>query len=119
MSQTEDEVQQEINRAAHLIEETVSALGIDATTVRLPAPGGGRAWSLMRGSAAVAIFLRAPRGGEDCAFLRVVSPIIVYDKSTEAALFRRLLELNASALGSVSFGVHDDRIVADRTQHRG
>jgi hypothetical protein len=112
MTNSDDATQLEMNRAAHLIEETVSALGIDAASVRLAAPGGGRAWSLMRGSAAVAIFLRAPRQGEDCPFLRVVSPIIVYDKSTEAALFRRLLELNASGLGSVAFGVHDDRIVA-------
>lgn len=78
----------------------------------MPAPGGGKAWSLMRGSAAVAIFLRSPRPGEDAPFLRAVSPIIVIDKTNEAPLFRRLLELNASGLGSVAFGVHDDRVVA-------
>lgn len=108
----EDEVQQEILRAARLVEETITALGIDAASVRMPAPGGGRAWSLMRGSAAVAIFLRAPRPGEDSPFLRVVSPIVVIDKASEAPLFRRLLELNASGLGSVAFGVHDQRVVA-------
>lgn len=108
----DEEVQQEIARAARLVEETITALGIDAASVRMPAPGGGKAWSLMRGSAAVAIFLRSPRPGEDAPFLRVVSPIIVIDKSNEASLFRRLLELNASGLGSVAFGVHDDRVVA-------
>jgi hypothetical protein len=108
----DDEVQQEIARAARLVEETITALGIDAGSVRMPAPGGGKAWSLMRGSAAVAIFLRSPRPGEDAPFLRVVSPIIVIDKANEGPLFRRLLELNASGLGSVAFGVHDDRVVA-------
>jgi hypothetical protein len=108
----DEEVQREIARAAQLIEETITALGVDAASVRMPAPGGGKAWSLMRGSAAVAIFLRSPRPGEDAPFLRVVSPIMVIDKSNEAALFRRLLELNAAGLGSVAFGVHDNRVVA-------
>jgi hypothetical protein len=103
---------EELARAARLVEETIAGLGIDPATVRFPAPGNGHAWSLMRGSAALAIFLRPPRDTEDSPFLRVISPIVVIDPTRELALYRKLLELNASGLGAVAFGVHEGRVVA-------
>ncbi len=106
------DVQSELTRCAAMVEDTIRGLGIDPATVRLPPPGGGHAWSLMRGSAAMAIFLRPPRPTEDCPCLRVVSPIIVINTTNEVELYRRLLELNAGGLGSVAFGVHDGRVVA-------
>lgn len=108
----EADVQEELARAARLVEESLAALGVDPATVRLPAGTAEYAWSLMRGSAAVAVFLRAPRRGEEAPVLRVISPIVVIDRRDELALYRRLLELNASGLGSVAFGLYDDRIVA-------
>ncbi len=101
----------EIERAALLVEGVIQTLGLDPASVRMPAPAHGRAWSLMRGSAAVAIFLRPPRDGEDSAQLRVVAPIVKVESRDEVALYRTLLELNASGLGSVAFGLHHGRIV--------
>jgi hypothetical protein len=101
-----------MDKAEKLVDETITSLGIDPTTVRVTAPGGGYAWSLMRGSAAIAIFLRPPRADEDSPCLRVISPIIVIDTKNELALYRRLLELNASGMASVAFGVHEGNVVA-------
>lgn len=112
MAVFEEETQEDIKRAVRLVEETIQGLGIDPASVRMPAPGGGQAWSLMRGSAAIAIFLRAPRANEDTPYLRVISPIVKIDKSQELQLYRHLLELNASGLASVAFGIHEDRVVA-------
>lgn len=112
MALFEDETQEEITRAVRLVEETIQGLGIDPATVRMPAPGDGHAWSLMRGSAAIAIFLRSPRANEDTPYLRVISPIVRIDKHHELNLYRHLLELNASGLASVAFGIHEDKVVA-------
>lgn len=102
----------EIERVAQLVEDTISALGVDPSAVRLNAPTGGRAWSLMRGSAAMAIFLQPPRAKEDSPFLRVISPIVVIDPEHELTLYRKLLELNATGMASVAFGIQEDRVVA-------
>jgi hypothetical protein len=108
-----DDGKEELARAARLVEETISALGISPATVRMTPPAaGGFAWSLMRGSAALAIFVRPPRANEDGPFLRVISPMVMVDTSRELELYRKLLELNASGLSSVAFGLHDGRIVA-------
>jgi hypothetical protein len=103
---------EELARAAQLVELTIRNLGVDPATVRMPAPAGGQAWSLLRGSAAMAIFLRPPRSNEDSPFLRVISPIVVIEPKNELPLFRRLLELNASGMASVAFGIHEGRVVA-------
>ncbi len=101
----------EIERAAEMVEAMIRKQGIDPESVRMAPPGQGRAWSLMRGSAAVAIFLRPPRDGEDAPRLRVVSPIIKVDDAVRPELYKTLLELNASGLGGMAFGVHQDRVV--------
>lgn len=101
----------ETTRAARLVEDTLRALGLDPEHLSRPAPSGGKAWSMMRGSAAIAVLVRPPREGEESPFLRVISPIVVPAAGNELALYRRLLELNASGLGSASFGLHDGRIV--------
>jgi hypothetical protein len=101
----------EIERAAEMVETMIRKQGIDPETVRMVPPGQGRAWSLMRGSAAVAIFLRPPREGEEEPRLRVVSPIIKIDEGVRPEMFRTLLELNATGLGGMAFGIHQDRVV--------
>lgn len=106
-----NEVSAEIHRVAEFVEAVIQGLELDPATVRMPAPSHGRAWSLMRGSAAVAIFLRPPREGEDSPQLRVVAPIVKVDTRDELSLYRSLLELNASGMGSVAFGLHHGRIV--------
>lgn len=101
----------EIQRAADLVEQVIEHLGLDPSAMRMPAPTAGRAWSLMRGSAAVAIFLRPAREREDSAQLRVVSPIVRIETTKLEALYRTLLELNATGLGGVAFGIHHERVV--------
>ncbi len=101
----------EIERAAGLVEAMIRKQGIDPATVRMTPPGSGRAWSLMRGSAAVAIFLRPPHDGEDSPKLRVVSPIVKLDAETRPEIYRTLLELNTTGLGGMAFGIHQERVV--------
>ncbi|MBL8603923.1 MAG: YbjN domain-containing protein [Myxococcales bacterium] len=109
---SEETITVEFERAVGLIEKTIRQLGVDPEAVKLDPPGGiGRGWSLMRGSAAVAVFLRNPREGEDAPQLRVVAPIVKIDAAQEAALFRRLLELNAQGMGPLAFGLLHDRVV--------
>ncbi len=101
----------EIERAAEMVESMIRKQGIDPETVRMSPPGQGRAWSLMRGSAAVAVFLRPARDGEDAPRLRIVSPIIKVEEGVRPELYKTLLELNASGLGGMAFGLHQDRVV--------
>lgn len=101
----------EIERAAALVEAMIRKQGIDPETVRMAPPGQGRAWSLMRGSAAVAVFLRPAHEGEDSPKLRIVSPIVKIDESTRPEIYKTLLELNATGLGGMAFGVHQERVV--------
>lgn len=107
----------EIERAAALIEGAIAGLGVDPETVRAePPPGNLRAWSLRRGSAGVAAFIRAPREGEEAPWLRIAAPIVKVDPANELALYKKLLELNAQGLGAVEFGALDGRVmvVAER-----
>lgn len=108
----DEDTQAAMDNAVQLVEATIRGLGIDPIAARMPAPDGGHAWSLMRGSAAIAIFLRGPRANEDSPHLRVVSPMVRIDKAHELPLYRRLLELNAGGLASVAFGVLDGKVVA-------
>jgi len=109
---TVQDAQQEFDRAVTLVEGAIRRLGLDPAAVQLDPPGGvGRGWSLMRGSAAVAVFLRLPREGEDGPQLRIVAPIVRVDPTQEVALYRRLLELNAQGMGPVAFGLLHDRVV--------
>jgi hypothetical protein len=100
-----------MDRAAGLIEAMIQKQGIAPETVRMTPPGQGRAWSLMRGSAAVAVFLRPANEGEDSPKVRIVSPIVKVDESTRPEIYKTLLELNATGLGGMAFGVHQDRVV--------
>ncbi len=101
----------ELARAAARVEDMIRAQGIDPEAVRMEPPGQGYAWSLLRGSAAVAVFLRPARDGEEGPRLRVVSPIVKCDEGVRPELYKTLLELNASGLGGMSFGLHQDRVV--------
>lgn len=107
----------EIERTVGLIEGAIAGLGVDPEAVRVDAPPGNlRAWSLRRGSAGVAVFVREPRAGEAAPWLRVAAPIVKVDGADELALYKKLLELNAQGLGAVEFGAIDGRVlvVAER-----
>jgi len=107
----ESQSKEELAHATVLIEDIIRRMGLDPDTVSIAVPEPSRAWSLMRGSAAVAVFLRPARAGEDSAQLRIVAPIIRMAAGDPLPLFRSLLELNAGGLGAVSFGVQEDRVV--------
>jgi uncharacterized protein (DUF1786 family) len=105
------QTKEELEHAAVLVEDVIRRMGLEPDRVRISLPEPSRGWSLMRGSAAVAVFVRPPRAGEDSAQLRVVAPIIRIAAGDPQPLFRALLELNAGGLGAVSFGVQEDRVV--------
>lgn len=107
----------EIERAVGLIEDAIAGLGVEPAKVRVEAPPGNhRAWSLRRGSAGVAVFIREPRDGDAAPWLRLAAPIVVVDPEKAGELYLKLLELNARGLGAVEFGVLDGRVlvVAER-----
>jgi hypothetical protein len=112
----EDTATNELEALAVLVEDAIGKLGLDPATVRMTPPGYGRAWSLMRGSAAVAIFLKPPKEGEDAPRLRIVAPIVKLADDPSPELYRTLLELNAVGMGGVAFGLLQERVVviADR-----
>lgn len=103
--------QEDLAHAATLVEDVIRRLGLDPDRVRISVPEPSRGWSLLRGSAAVAIFLRPAREGEDSPQLRVVAPIVRMASGDPLPMFRMLLELNAGGLGAVSFGLQEDRVV--------
>lgn len=105
------QLKEELAHAAVLVEDVIRRMGLEPDKVSISVPEPSRGWSLMRGSAAVAIFLRPARPGEDSAQLRIVAPIIRIASGDPQPLFRALLELNAGGLGAVCFGVQDDRVV--------
>lgn len=107
----ESQTKEELAHAAALIEDVIRRMGLEPDRVRIAVPEPSRGWSLMRGSAAVAIFLRPARSGEDSAQLRIVAPIIRMGSGDPLPLLRALLELNAGGLGAVAFGVQEDRVV--------
>jgi hypothetical protein len=109
----ETSTSEELARAEAMVEAVLTGLGLamDVASTRVASPVGGHAWSLQRGSAAVAIFLRPPREGEDSPQLRVVSPILKVDPGGAEALYKALLELNTQGLAGVAFGVHHERVV--------
>lgn len=117
MTDTAAEVSHEVTRTVALIKRFIEGLGLDPERARVDVPGENNyGWSLMRGSAPMVVFVRAPRDTETTPMLRVVSPIVKIDALTEVALCRRLLELNGRGLGPCAFGLLDDRVavIAER-----
>lgn len=106
LSQNDDLV-----HATVLVEDVIRRMGLEPDAVRIAVPEPSQGWSLMRGSAAVAVFLRPARPGEDSTQLRIVAPIIRVAEGDPLPLYRALLELNAGGLGAVCFGIQEDRVV--------
>ena len=102
-----------------LIEGAITGLGEDAEDSRLTSDELGVAWRFRRGSADVLIFLSAPEEAGDDGHLQVVAPVsyLPEDAAQQAALLRRLLELNAEELNGAAFGLRGDTAVVttDRT----
>ena len=103
----------DFDNAKKLVEETIKKLGLDPATTRAHDSEAQAAWTLKRGSASVLVTVTRHEG-QDETFLRVASPVVTLpaDKAQHAALFRRLLEINAGGLANAAFGLVGDRVVA-------
>lgn len=104
-----------VNSVAHLVEDVLVELGHFVNECRDNSATGQRAWRVTKGSATIRLSLSAngqpPR-------LRIVSSILTMDGAVDrAALFERLLNLNAEALSGAGFAVRGDevQIVSERS----
>jgi hypothetical protein len=99
------------------VEATLKKLGIDPAKSLVKATDDQASYTLMRGSASVLVTV-VHRADQNAVFLRVASPVMTPAAGSEAALYKRLLEMNAGGLANASFGLlsgpglHDVRVVA-------
>ncbi|HJL20290.1 MAG TPA: YbjN domain-containing protein [Sandaracinaceae bacterium LLY-WYZ-13_1] len=98
-------------RAVALVEQTIRGLGIDPGASRSQREGHV-AYALRRGSARILVAVHAPSDGLPEGRLRVVAPVIHLPAADrEHALFRRLLELNATELVGSAFAISGGEVV--------
>jgi hypothetical protein len=113
--------QLDFDRAAEYVEGAIRKLGLDPAAVKVrphTAPGTELhdrqvAWTLKRGSASVLVTV-THRDHEKATYLRTAAPVIVLpaDAGKHLALFRHILELNASGLANAAFGLAGDKVIA-------
>lgn len=104
----------DFENAKELVETTIRKIGLDPAVCRASVPSDAQvAWTLKRGSASVLVTV-THHENEEVTYLRVVSPVVTLpaDATNQAALLRRLLELNAAGLANAAFGLMADRVVA-------
>ena len=100
----------DVAKAIQLVEATIKALGVDPEKARIPGDSATVAFALRRGSARVVIAVARAEGG---GTLRVLAPVVrVPPADKEAAVYRRLLEMNARDVAGAAFGIFGDDIVA-------
>ncbi len=103
----------DFENAKKLVEDTIRKLGLDPATMRAQQSDTQAVWTLKRGSASVLVTV-TKHDDEETTYLRIASPVVSLpaDAGKQAALFRRVLELNAAGLANAAFGLVGDRIVA-------
>ncbi len=98
-------------RAVALVEQVIRGLGIDPRASRTEREGHV-AFALRRGSARILIAIHAPSAELPDGRLRVVAPVVhLPAPERESALFRRLLEANATELVGAAFAISGGEIV--------
>lgn len=104
--------------AVKLVERAIADLGLDPIAVRAREDKSPGLWAIRRGSATVIISVVASIEGPE-GTLRVLAPILrpPDEPTTQARLFRRLLELNGTELTGAAFGLlgGDVVVVAERS----
>lgn len=101
----------DVEQAVALVEQTISALGIDPATSRTQRDGH-TAYALRRGSARILIAVHGPSAQLDEGRIRVVAPCVVMPgPDREGPLMRRLLEANATDLVGAAFAISGDDVV--------
>jgi len=101
----------DFSHVVELVEQTIRELGIDPAQCKLPGEGATR-WALQRGSAHVVVAVH-PGGAGSAGTIRVAGPVVRLPEDLEKhrALYRRLLEANATELAGVAFGVSGDDVI--------
>ena len=111
-------------RTVKLVETVIQGFGLDANKNRLNTNDGSTAWALMRGSAEVLIFLNPAKEANQQNYIRCVAPCWRLPAENHAAIYKRLLELNARDLWGTAFGlmspqnnpaIQDAVLVTERT----
>lgn len=99
-------------QAIEVVEEVIAGLGLDPKTLRAKNEPTEVCWTLKRGSASILITVQK-RAEDDAAYLRVASPVMTLpsELTKRNALYKRLLELNATALVNCAFGILGERVV--------
>jgi hypothetical protein len=101
----------DVERAIGLVEATIKSLGVDAGQAKIPGDQKTVAYALRRGSARVVVAIA--RDGQGGGTLRVLAPVVKAPAADrEAAVFKRLLELNAREASGAAFGLFGDDVVA-------
>lgn len=100
----------DVERAIGLVETTIKGLGVDPAQAKIPGDQKTVAYALRRGSARVVVAIAREAGG---GTLRVLAPVVKAPAADrEAAVFKRLLELNAREASGAAFGLFGDDVVA-------
>jgi hypothetical protein len=106
-----DQAATEFDRAVSLVEQSITALGVEPGESRQPEGDGTFRYSLRRGSAAILISVHPPREDAETGTLRVLAPVVRMPSGDPTAMLMRLLESNASELVGVAFGVCEGEVV--------
>jgi len=107
-----DHVEGDLARAVSLVEQTITALGIDPTASRVQTSDGSHRFALRRGSAAILVTVHPPAEKGQHGTLRVVAPVVrIPDSSKQHALYEHLLSLNVTQLVGAAFGISGDDVV--------
>jgi hypothetical protein len=98
-----------LRSCVQMIEDALTALGHKPDASRLEVPGMLPAWRVTKGIAHVYIILSAK---DDENFVRVTAPVLHLEAGGDHnALFRRLLELNATQSGGAAFALDKDAVI--------
>lgn len=102
-----------------MVEKVITELNLSPEENRLDTNDGSLAWGLMRGSAQVFVFIKPGMDRDAFNSIQVVAPVMRIPpvKTTQAALFQHLLELNIQEITGAAFGIKNDTVVilVDRT----
>ncbi len=99
------------SKTKETVEATLKKLGLDPQKALVKDVENQATYTLMRGSAAVLVTV-VHRPEQKAVFLRVASPVLVPAEGNREALYKRLLELNASGLANAAFALLADKVVA-------
>jgi hypothetical protein len=100
-----------VGKAAKMVETVLAHLGVDPERNRSAAPAGGASWQISRGSADILIAINPGRDG-GAPRLRLVAPLVKVRDELAQPLAAKLLQLNASELPGIAFGLFRADVVA-------